>query len=153
MIPLAKAQDILKTYRENNYNASKALVKVGYGKASATKQSKLILNSAIKTIAKNKLENLVSSSNPMSLIEDIGLTSDEVIGEYLKIIVQDKDLSTKLKALLPLLAVKGLKWDNEQAKVNIPILNITTETILGEQLGPMDTIDVAQSTLSDIDRG
>jgi hypothetical protein len=156
-MPLARAQDVLKAYRENNYNASKALQGIGYKETTATRKSKDVINGAIRTVAKAKLEKLVTNKDmdlsKLSLIESIGLTDEEVTGEYLKIIAQDKDLSTKLKALLPLLAIKGIKWDENQTKVTVPILNITTETILPEQLGPKDTIDVAQSILCDIDRG
>lgn len=142
-ITLSKATEVLRAYRESNYNASVALPKVGYKQSTATKQSKSIINKSIKKVAKDKLQSLVNSSNPLTLIESIGLTDDEVLGEYIKIIAQDKDLSTKLKALLPLLSQKGLKWNEEQTKVTIPTLNLTVETTEPtSQTKPMDSVEI-----------
>ena len=62
---------------------------------------------------------------------------DELINEYLFIIKQNKDLTNKLKALQPLLATQGIKWNEEQVKINTPILNITmdsTETKTNETM-------------------
>jgi len=127
-IALSKAQKVLKAYRDNNYNASKALIDVGYSPQTADKQSKLVINRSIKKVAKEQMEEIVNSSNPMSkLLGFVGLSQDELANEYLSLIKQNKDLSTKLKAMLPLLAEHGIKWDNEKTDVQVPILNVTVK--------------------------
>lgn len=125
-ISLAKAQDVLKVYREHNFNASQSLQASGYSEKTSKKASKQILNSAIKKVAKEQLKSLVVSDNPMStLLGIVGISKDELLGEYIKLIAQDKDLSTKLKAMLPLLAEHGITWNEEKTDVQVPILNVT----------------------------
>jgi len=127
-MPIEKAKVILQKYREANYNATEALPKVGYTNTVATKQSKRVINTAIKTVVKSDINEIVNSSNPMSkLLGFVGLSQDELANEYLSLIKQNKDLSTKLKAMLPLLAEHGIKWDNEKTDVQVPILNVTVK--------------------------
>lgn len=127
-MPLEKAQVILQSYRENNYNASEALPKVGYTKNVATKLSKRVLNTAIKRVVKDNMNELVNSSNPISkLLGFVGMNENELANEYLSLIKQNKDLSTKLKAMLPLLAEKGIKWNDDSTNIQVPVLNVTVE--------------------------
>jgi hypothetical protein len=121
-----KAKAILKSYQEHDYNASKALQAIGYTKDTSNKQSKPVLNRAIRAIAKEQLKTIESSDNPMrDLFAIVNASSTDVITEYVKIWKQDKDLATKLKALLPLLRELGLTWNEEQVKVQVPVLNLT----------------------------
>jgi hypothetical protein len=127
-ITLERAQNNLTKLRENNYVASKALIAAGYTEQSAKKQSKKIFNRSIKKVATEQLKSIVSSNNPISnLFGIVGISDKEVLAEYIKILKQDKDLSTKLKSMLPLLSQLGLKWNEEQVKVTVPTLNITME--------------------------
>ena len=127
-ITLEKAQNNLTKYRENNFNASKALIAAGYTEKSAKKASKQIFNRSIKKVATEQLKELAISDNPMSkLFGVVGISDKEVLSEYVKILKQDKDLSTKLKSMLPLLKELGLTWNEEQVAVKVPILNITVK--------------------------
>ena len=126
-ITIDKARKVLKSYQDNNYNASKALQSVGYTEQTADKASKIIINAAIKKVARDELKNIETSVNPMSsLLGIVGIERDDLLKEYTKILKQDKDLSTKLKSMLPLLKELGLTWEQEQTNVKVPILNITT---------------------------
>ena len=137
---LAKAKQVLSEYKKSDYNASKALQNAGYKQSTALHQSKPVLNSAIKRVAKEQLKTLVTSSNPLaSLFEVVGISENEVLEEYTKILKQDKDISTKLKALLPLLATKGIKWNEEEAKTKAPQLNITIkDNVITPKDKPLD---------------
>ena len=127
-MPIEKAKVILQKYRESNYNATEALPKVGYTNTVATKQSKRVINTAIKTVVKSDINEIVNSSNPMSkLLGFVGLSQDELANEYLSLIKQNKDLSTKLKAMLPLLAEHGIKWNDDKVDVQVPVLNVTVK--------------------------
>jgi hypothetical protein len=125
-MPVEKAKEILRAYKAHNYNASKALPTVGYTSDTATKASKPILNRALKAVAKESLYRIADSEDPMrDLFELVRVSKEDTLSEYVKILRQDKDLSTKLKALLPLLRELGLTWDETQVKVATPVLNIT----------------------------
>lgn len=126
---VTKAHEVLKAYRESGFNASKALIKVGYTKDTASKASKPIINRAIKAIANDNLKSLVQSDNAMKdLFALVNVSSADVISEYVKIFKQDKDLATKLKAMFPLLATLGIKWNEDAVKTTPPTLTITMET-------------------------
>lgn len=132
-LTLEKAQRNIKALRENNFNATKTLIENGYSKETATKASKRILNSSIRKVAKEQVKTLATTDNPLqALLGIIRMSEGELTDEYAKIIKQDKDLSTKLKAMTPLLNKLGFKWDENQTKVNVPILNITTEQVVPE---------------------
>jgi hypothetical protein len=127
-IPIEKARKVLKEYRESNFNASKALVKAGYTESMATKQSKVTINSALKKVIEHDMQEIVNSSSPKDkLLQFVGMTADDLSQEYLYIIKQNKDLTNKLKALQPLLATQGIKWNEEQTTVN-PTLNLTVSS-------------------------
>jgi len=125
-----KAKRILKEYHANNYNASKALVQAGYKQTTATKKSKGIINEALKTAVQNDINEVVESSvmSPRNkILAMLNITEGDVYREYLKIVNQDKDLTNKLKALQPLLATQGIKWNEEQQNTS-PTLNLTVKS-------------------------
>ena len=140
---IAKARKVLQAYKENGLNASKALPTVGYAQTTSTKHSGKVINRAVKAIAEEDLRNIATSSNPVaSLFDIVKVSSEDVLSEYVKILRQDKDLSTKLKSMLPLLKELGLTWEQEQTNVKVPILNITTrgtEVIDNSSTKPLDT--------------
>lgn len=132
-IQLSKAKRVLKNYRESNFNAKKALLDSGYSEQTAMKGSKRVINNAIKKVAKEEYNEIVSSSNPMNkLLQTVGISEGELINEYMYIVKQNKDLTNKLKALTPLLKTVGVEW-NEQATTVNPTLNLTVE-----QVAPID---------------
>lgn len=126
-----RAKDILKAYRENNYNASKALVKVGYKPSTAQKASKPIIEKAIKQAVIEEIKEI--EENPAlsprnKLLSLVGISENELLNEYMYIVKQNKDLTNKLKALTPLLKTVGVEW-NEQATTVNPTLNLTVEQV------------------------
>jgi len=145
-LPIDKAKKVLQVYKKNNYNAYQTLLEAGYKETVAQKQSKRVINNAIKTVATQEMKDLVQSSNPMSkLLEFAKLSEDELANEYLSLIKQNKDLSTKLKAMIPLLAEQGIKWNEEQVKISTPVLNITMED--KETVQTTDVIDMTQESV------
>ena len=142
-LPIDKAKKVLRAYKDNNYNAYQALLAAGYKETVAQKQSKYVINNAIKTVATQEMNELVQHSNPMSkLLEFAKLSEDELANEYLSLIKQNKDLSTKLKAMIPLLAEKGIKWNEEQVKITTPVLNVTMEDNTAEPITEAQEIQV-----------
>lgn len=126
-ISLPKAKKVLKEFRESNFNATNALVKAGYSQNVAAKGSKKVINNAIRKVAKEEMAKIVESGNPSAmLLQTVGMTPGELINEFMFIVKQNKDLTNKLKALQPLLATQGIKWNEEQT-LNAPQLNITVK--------------------------
>jgi hypothetical protein len=126
---VVKAKRILKEYHDNNYNASKALVQAGYKHTTATRKSKGIISEALKVAVQNDINEVVESStmSPRNkILAMLNITEGDVYREYLKIVNQDKDLTNKLKALQPLLATQGIKWNEEQQNIS-PTLNLTVK--------------------------
>lgn len=129
MSPL-KAQTIIKEYRKANFNASKGLVNAGYAKDTATKNSKEIINKALKVVADEEISRTVNdrSLSPRSkILQMVGMSEGELFSEYMYIVKQNKDLTNKLKALQPLLATQGIKWNEEQQNIS-PTLNLTVKS-------------------------
>jgi hypothetical protein len=125
-ITLEKARNVLTKYREADFNAVQGLQNAGYTKSTSQKASKKILNGAIRKVATAELKAITTSVNPLhSLLGIVGITSEELINEYMFIVKQNKDLSTKLKAMLPLLAQHGITWNDDSVKVEAPVLNLT----------------------------
>ena len=127
-MPIAKAEKLIGDWKANGYNKRKTLLANGYSESMATKSAKLPINSAIKVLSNNHNRIIQSSADPSStLLDVVGYTVDELIGHYRMIVEQCKDLPSKLKALQPLLATLGIKWNEEQVKVTVPTLNVTME--------------------------
>lgn len=120
-----KARRVLKTYKENNFVASKALRKEGYAASTADHASQRIIKNVIHTVARYDIDQLVNSSEPVkTLLQRVGMSRDDLISEFMYIVKQNKDLTNKLKALQPLLATEGIKWDSDKTLV-APTLNLT----------------------------
>ena len=129
-MPLQKAQKVISEYRKAGFNASKGLVNAGYAKDSATKQSKKIIESALKKVTDEEIKKTVydSSLSPRSkILQMVGMSEGELINEYMYIVKQNKDLTNKLKAMLPLLKTQGIVWEDSNTTVN-PTLNLTVKT-------------------------
>ena len=88
------------------------------------------MNEALKTAVQNDINEVVESSvmSPRNkILAMLNITEGDVYREYLKIVNQDKDLTNKLKALQPLLATQGIKWNEEQQNTS-PTLNLTVKS-------------------------
>lgn len=128
-MPVLKAKKIIASYNRNGMNASKALEEIGYKRSTATKKSKEILDRAMQVALSHDVEEVVESSmSPRNkMLAMLGITKEDVFTEYLKIVLQDKDFTNKLKALQPLLATQGIKWNEEQQNIS-PTLNLTVKS-------------------------
>lgn len=120
-IPIEKATNIVRDYKKNNYNARKTVLENGYSESYANSVATKVIDRAYKTVA----TEIANSDAPRLSAQAFTLLSDDDIrGYYLDIIKQDKDLSTKLKALIPLLKEKGVMFDNDNPTMK-PTLNLT----------------------------
>ena len=137
-MPVEKAKDVLKAYKDNNYNAVKALESVGYGSTTANKSSARTIDRAVASLAQ------VSGDD--DIFKYLGITEDDIAKEYMKVVNQDKNYPAKLRALEPLLKKKGIQWDEQKVNMN-PTLNLTVK-----EIEPTRAVDsVAQYILCDMD--
>lgn len=144
-MPLEKATNLIRDYKDSNYNASKTVQKNGYSKSYANSVATKVIDKAYKTVAKE----IINSDNPQrSAMLFTGLSPEAVKNEYLKIILQDKDLTNKLKALLPLLKENGIVFEDNQTTQK-PVVNLTMiqnkainkdNKEIGEEVGQGDCI-------------
>ena len=126
---ISKARAIIKEYRDNGFKQGKALEKIGYSKKTAQVASGKIINRALHRIIEEDRIALMESNNPKeTLLQMVGVTPQQVIGEYMAIIRQDKDLTNKLKALQPLLKQLGITWEEKQQQ-SAPVLNLTVKEV------------------------
>ena len=126
IMKLEKAKALVGKWRDNNYKAGKTLREMGYSESMALKKPSDPINRALKILAKNEIETIIKSDNPArTLIGIVGMSEDELIGHYRYVIKQDRDLANKLKALIPLLATLGIRWNDEKSTMVIPTLNLT----------------------------
>lgn len=137
-MPVEKAKNIIKAYKDNGYNAVQGLKSVGYSMNTAQAQGGRTIDTAVRTI--------VAAGDNDAILEFVGLTDEAIATEYRFILEQKKDLSSKLKALQPLLARKGIKWDEQKTTIN-PTLNLTVK-----EVAPIRAVgDYPQSLLCDVD--
>jgi len=152
---VVKAKRILEEYHKSDYNASKALVQAGYKHTTATRKSKGIINEALKVAVQNDINQVVESStmSPRNkILAMLNITEGDVFKEYLKIVNQDKDLTNKLKALQPLLATQGIKWNEEQTNIS-PTLNLTVKSnnvdnAVKDVTNVIETSDIASNEMA-----
>ncbi|EFX61267.1 hypothetical protein DAPPUDRAFT_274282, partial [Daphnia pulex] len=68
------------------------------------------------------------------------------------IVRQNKDLTNKLKALQPLLATQGIKWNEEQTNIS-PTLNLTVKSnnidnVVKDVTNVIETNDIASNEMA-----
>ena len=124
-MPLEKAKKILKTYKDNNYNAKKSLIAVGYSKETADMQSARTIDTAVNS--------LVRAGDHKSIYEFVGVNQDDIAKEYREVIKQNKNYPAKLRALEPLLKLNGIQWDETKNVTTVPVLNLTVTDNVAQQ--------------------
>jgi hypothetical protein len=123
---LEKAQRIVGKWRETGYKAGQALRELGYSDSVSRKKPSDPINRALKVVARHDYEAIIRSDKPVNTLLDLfKLSQGEVIDNYRQIILQDKDLTNKLKAMMPLLAEIGIHFDKKDMGVSNPVLNLT----------------------------
>jgi hypothetical protein len=120
-MPIEKATNIIRDYKSNNYNAKKTVMNNGYSESYARSLATKVVDNAYKTLAKE----IINSDTPRATaLSFTGLDASIVRDEYIKVIMQNKDLTNKLKALVPLLRELGVVFDDEKVQVK-PTVNLT----------------------------
>ena len=119
---------LLAVLPKNNYDMQKSAIEAGFTKNTASKQSKRLLASAIKSEAREILE--AKSITPIEakkfMSDIIGLSSSELFERLKYIATQSKDLSSALKVLVPLAVDYGVQLQSDDAeKTIVPTLNVT----------------------------
>jgi hypothetical protein len=73
-----------------------------------------------------KLDTNDIQETSRTVLDIVGINKDDVIKEYLKVILQDRDLTNKLKAMTPLLRELSIRLDEVEVKTT-PSINITVK--------------------------
>lgn len=121
-------------------NAKDALIASGFSKQTAEKQSKRVLQSALKQQARDILAAPNGSVSTKQLMSDIvGISSEDLFERIRFIATQDKDLASALKVLVPLLEQHGVTLRQEDnTKTIIPVLNIGIREVNGSVEPPIE---------------
>ena len=148
------AKAVVKAYAANGYNATQAAKSVGYAASTAEVRGFDIVRIATQRIieAAAKESKGLSLRESRSLIELMGLKEEEVKAEYVKIIGQDKDLATKLRAITPLMGEIDSRFSDSEKVAASPV-NITVERVnTFENKGNIDNVaqDSFRDTIRDI---
>lgn len=143
------AKEVLKAYAANGYNATQAAKSVGYADSTAEVRGYDIVRIATKRLidAAAKEKKGISLIESRSLVELMGLTDVEVKTEYVKVIGQDKDFASKLRALTPLMGEIDARFSDSEKVPQSPV-HITVERVnTFENKG--DSGSVAQDSFRD----
>jgi hypothetical protein len=111
-------------------NISDAIEAAGFSRSTARKQQKRVLRSALKDQARGYLDDeRTGGMNSKQLMSEIvGLGRIELFEVLKKILFQDKDYSSALKVLAPLIAQHGVELKAEEGdKITVPVLNVMIE--------------------------
>lgn len=146
-----RVEKFLKYYGESN-NVRQSALKAGYKDSYASKQGYRIVERALKYQINRALEVIESKDKTTLEVKDalaslIGYNSEDIGEQFKKIVEQDRDYSSKLKALTPLLKEQGINiQDTEDTKTIVPIMNITVrndpQRIVHTQVDEGDIVDV-----------
>lgn len=125
-----RSKKLLEELPKNGYKIYPSAIKAGYKPSYANSEPKKILKTALKEQAREVLATL--DNKPIEGREGIkqlmhelmGITKEELLNNAKYLANQDKDLSTRLKVIAPLLKEIGIVLTDEAQKTIIPILNI-----------------------------
>jgi predicted regulator of amino acid metabolism with ACT domain len=117
------------------------MIEAGFAKSTARKSQKKTLKTALKRQEQQLIEQhnelgnsdkgtkeIVQEMKRMTLADKLGIDRQTLVNEFIKVLLQDRDLSTKLKALRPVLRDEGMDiGEEETTKVTVPVLNVTVK--------------------------
>lgn len=122
-----KATKLMQDYAKNNFNGYKTLISNGYSPSTANTRPGEILGKAEEVVKKSlKLDTTDIKETSKTVLDIVGIDKEEVIKEYLKVVLQDRDLTNKLKAMTPLLKELSIRLDDVETKT-APSINITVK--------------------------
>lgn len=128
-----RSKKFLEELPKNGNKIKPAAIKAGYSPIYAHANGRKILQTAIKEQAKEIIELVdqkPAKENKKLMYELIGLTKEELYENVKYLLTQDKDLSTRLKVLTPLIAQADVQLNTEEApKTIVPVLNIGVRPI------------------------
>jgi phage terminase small subunit len=138
---------LIKNLPKHNYHVMPAAIEAGFTRSTAAKQGKRLLRTAVKREARKTLATLegtddISTTQLKSTLADLlGMSSEEVFSRLKDIALNDRDYNAALKVLKPLAKDLGVDLsEEEQTKVNVPILNVTVKenhTLLDGSVEPL----------------
>jgi len=129
-----KAFKIIESYKRNNYNGYKTLIDCGYKETTARKKSKDTIEVATKVYlsalasevgSPTQSSEVSTRSNVGSILDRVGITSEDLLSEFKSVVMQNRDLTNKLKAMSPLLKELSINLDNSESTQSIPTLNVS----------------------------
>lgn len=124
---------LLELLPKHKYKVAPAAIEAGFTQQTAYKAGKSLLKNAMKRQLKNELGVLEGTKMPelgemkQTLASRLGMTSEDVLNVFKSILLQDKDIGTKLKALVPVLRDEGIEITQEQEQTKVPVLNVVVK--------------------------
>jgi hypothetical protein len=123
-----RQKKFLEALPRNGNKIKPSAIEAGYSPIYAHANGKTILKTAIKAQAQEIIENIDQTPTKEAkkmMYELMGMTDTEVINNAKYLLNQEKDLSTRLKLLAPLLSELGIRINpDDSPKTIVPILNI-----------------------------
>jgi len=141
---------LLENLPKHNYKIAPAAKEAGFTDKTSEKQGKKLLETAIEITKERALQRAItgkgeSQATAMSVLGTLGVTRDFAVEQYMKIVSQDKDLSTKLKALVPLMKDIGIDVTGDNKQVTVPILNV----VVKEKAQPSHIVEDPQPSVGE----
>lgn len=126
-----RSDRFIEEMEKNNGKMTISAEKAGYSKQYARTRQKTIMNNALKRqVAKvqDALQNKETTSKEVKRLmsEIVGISPENLMKRLAFIANQDKDLSSALKVLAPLVREHGviLNSDDDASKVIVPVINM-----------------------------
>lgn len=113
-----------------------AAIAAGYGRGYAHAGQKKIVKAAERRLRERAEQGTLGDLTNLDQWWDIGQMRDE----YMKILKQDKDFSTKEKAIRPILQKHGILPKEEEKDIRIPQLHIGIVVIGPQGESPVQSI-------------
>ena len=118
-----------------------AMLMAGFSQNSADKQAKRALTTALKRQTLLGIEGAEKYSN---LYERVGIGREDVLKQYVHVIEQNRDYSSKLKAMAPLLKQEGIDLtpgaETQQAPI-ISIVSVRNDTPIQAEYRTVEPLD------------
>lgn len=161
---------LLELLPKHKFKVAPAAIEAGFSEQTAYKQAKSLLQTALKKQEKALMEknrelannkdlkaSEITSALKQSLVERIGMTSEELFNQLKSIALNERDYASALKVLKPLARDVGVDLgEDESQKVTVPVLNVTVKERTSAQPSRIiesTTSSGAQHTLYDTKSG
>lgn len=123
-VPIRDRHAILLENIEKGMSVYKAGVAAGFTHYTMNSQPGKVVETALK---RQRYLAEQDDGSELTVYQKLGLTKEEILEQFKKVIMQDKDLSSKMKALASPLKDAGIELDPTDSKVVVPVFNVSVQ--------------------------